>query len=527
MIKDKNEQNRLLALFKHLPNSVCEQIEQEYMLHYLIYRRKGNKFDCYCTHCRENYTYIKGATREWMTGVIHNSEHHCLKCGYPVTCLSAGYSRGNIKNTRNFAVFSIIENSVAIQCFKVYENFESSSSQNLIFDYYEKQRYFISPGNVQRWKRSYTFSCEENMWKLFWRPCKTENEPCFDQGSFYPNNSYTIINENLISLSDMKYAERCISDLDTYTCGVVRKYYIKYLCDFAKHPNIEYLMKSGFGFLIAEQMEHGNRYGIRIKWRSNDVKKMLKLNKKEMSLLEYTSCELMSAYLWFRNELGNISDAISAAKRYKDSLDIIKKIKSICGLSTRKIINYGDNHCAKFSPSEFVRDWNDYLNECRKLEYNLEDSLINRPKNMYKAHERNQKLIKYKADKEAEKRMTERNKKLDNMIYVDKKRKLMIVIPQTPQDIINEGKVLNHCVGGYVQRHVNGTLAILFLRKTDEPDVPYYTMEVSEYGRIVQCRGFKNNNANNPKPQEIIEFETEYQQYLDVIFGKKKGRKTA
>lgn len=527
MIKDKNEQQRLLALFKALPSAVCEQIEQEYMPHYLIYHRKGNKFDCYCTHCRQHYEFIRNGTREWMNGVGHNIDHYCLKCGYPIACLAVGYGRGNIKNARNFAIFSRCENGIMIQCFRVYEKFEDKGSQNLIFDYDEKQRYYISPENVQHWTSSYTFLRNSNTLQSYWRPCKSENEPWFDQGNFHPDNSYTIINDDVINISGMKYAERCISDLDPYTCAVVREHYIKYLCEFARHPNIEYLMKSGFGFLIAEQMENGNRYGIRINWKSNDVKKMLKLNKEEMSFLNYSSCELMSTYLWFRNELNNMYESFNAAKRYKDAIDTIKKIKSACNLSARKIVNYANNHSGEILFSEFVRDWNDYLNECKKLGYDLNDSLINRPKDMYKAHERTTKLIKYKEDEIAKKQMEERNKKLNDMKYIDKKRGLIIVIPKTPQDIINEGKVLNHCVGGYAQRHVKGTLTILFLRKIDKPDVPYYTMEVSQFGQIVQCRGFKNNNAGNPKPQEIREFEAEYQQYLNVIFNKMKGRKIA
>lgn len=95
------------------------------------------------------------------------------------------------------------------------------------------------------------------------------------------------------------------------------------------------------------------------------------------------------------------------------------------------------------------------------------------------------------------------------------------MIPKSVQEIIDEGKRLNHCVGGYAQRHAEGRLTILFLRTTDKPDVPYYTMEVNTEGRIIQCRGYRNNCANNPKPQDIIDFENEYQDYLDAVFGKR------
>ena len=58
-------------------------------------------------------------------------------------------------------------------------------------------------------------------------------------------------------------------------------------------------------------------------------------------------------------------------------------------------------------------------------------------------------------------------------------------------------------------------------------DIPYYTMEVSLSGKIVQCRGFRNNMGvgSTPKPQEMIDFETEYQAYLDSLF--RKMEKTA
>ena len=79
-------------------------------------------------------------------------------------------------------------------------------------------------------------------------------------------------------------------------------------------------------------------------------------------------------------------------------------------------------------------------------------------------------------------------------------------------------------------------LHILFLRKTDAPNVPFYTMEVDTEGRLIQCRGYANNVVNRggvPKPQEIKDFEQEYQQYLIKAFKEfkkkkhKKARKTA
>ena len=56
-------------------------------------------------------------------------------------------------------------------------------------------------------------------------------------------------------------------------------------------------------------------------------------------------------------------------------------------------------------------------------------------------------------------------------------------------------------------------------------------MEVSQYGGIVQCRGYRNNvvqNGGEDKPQAIKDFEQKYQRYLDRVFAeKRKERKTA
>lgn len=102
---------------------------------------------------------------------------------------------------------------------------------------------------------------------------------------------------------------------------------------------------------------------------------------------------------------------------------------------------------------------------------------------------------------------------------------LIVIQPKEIQDIIEEGRTLHHCVGGYANRHAAGELTIMFLRKKDEPDTPYYTIEVSNELKIVQCRGYRNNNAGNKKTQDIINFENEYQKYLKSVDLKNRLKK--
>ena len=62
----------------------------------------------------------------------------------------------------------------------------------------------------------------------------------------------------------------------------------------------------------------------------------------------------------------------------------------------------------------------------------------------------------------------------------------VVVIPTSGQDIVTEGEVMHHCVGSYVDRVVNNTDYICFIRHKDNLDKPYITCEVYTDGRIGQ-----------------------------------------
>lgn len=523
MIKNEKLRDSLLNKFPGIEAKVHREIEDEYMPHYVLYTQiKKGVFECYCTRCRRFYVNDTVSGRSFIKGIAHKEKGVCLECGSDVTFLAMGRGRKNIRHKRNFAIFKAKDNNLFIRCFTVYERFSADGlrgnledSDPLDFEWYEPQRYCLTPEGVQRWEKKFEFNTCENKWYGKWHPLKRENDPNFKSGELYPDNSYMIIRYKEVGKTFLKYAEKCIDQNDYLS---YEDHYIKYLCEFAAHPNIEYLIKSGFGYIISQKLTQKTINGIRINYRSNDVKKMLKLNKTEMNLLKNQDCDTLSAYYKLRKADPSMDEntRFQTVCQYKYNINGIISIMNKTKLSLKKVLNYADKY-----GGYVLYDWNDYLDQCIKLKYDMTDTLVTKPKNLHEAHERLTKIIKIKADELAQQELEERNKKLAEMEYIDEERGLQIIIPKSVQEIIDEGKRLNHCVGGYAQRHAEGKLTILFLRTTDKPDVPYYTMEVNTDGRIVQCRGYKNNMANNPKPQEIIDFEKNYQQYLDELFGKK------
>jgi hypothetical protein len=62
----------------------------------------------------------------------------------------------------------------------------------------------------------------------------------------------------------------------------------------------------------------------------------------------------------------------------------------------------------------------------------------------------------------------------------------VVVLPQSGQDIVAEGQNMHHCVGSYVNRVVENSCYIVFIRHKDTPDKCYLTCQVYTNGEIGQ-----------------------------------------
>lgn len=59
---------------------------------------------------------------------------------------------------------------------------------------------------------------------------------------------------------------------------------------------------------------------------------------------------------------------------------------------------------------------------------------------------------------------------------------------KSASEIIDEGRLQHHCVGGesYLRKHNTGKSYILVLRKKDVPDMPFVTVEISTKFSVMQ-----------------------------------------
>ena len=396
------------------------------------------------------------------------------------------------KGASNFCVFLTEGRELFVKCFHRYTN------GNLI----ERQRYVFAKDGCVR----YIY----NEYSREWRIATKFREPRF-ASEYYPysfDNSYCILNADAYHQSDMRYCP-----LSGY-----RQYMMQFMRLYVRHPNIEYLIKSGYGHLIYTYEYYGYfgyalegyyRVHDAVDLRSNNLLRMLHLNRDEFKLLRGKE-RFYQNYLSFRHEYPKSKphELLQIARIYGGDHGRLQNHIKKTGLSAYRIACYMDQR--NIDPG----DYSDYLDQCTRLKYDLRDTAISMPREFYAMHERLSELLETEADK-GTKRMFREN-------YAKRKRfefeygDLFLRQPITINEIIREGKILCHCVGGYAERHAKGFTNIFFVRKKDDPDKPFYTMEVGTDYRIVQCRGYRNDRFSE-KPETVITFEKQYQEYLKEL----------
>ena len=284
---------------------------------------------------------------------------------------------------------------------------------------------------------------------------------------------------------------------------------ILYLRLWQKHNNVEYLSKQGFGNLIEDMLRYSYKRDF-INWKSNNLLKMLGIGKNDLEFCKVMTFEQLEFFKDLKASDGALAEPLFVYfyTRIRQAENIHKKT----GLTYRQIRNYLEKQGGIF----LIQWFSDYCSMSVDCVGHVEEL---RPKSIRTAHDRMTDKLKFHENAKYNARMHERCKKLKKlcMSYGD----LIMKPPESSEDIILEGSVLHHCVGGYVERHAEGRTNILFIRRKTAPDTPFFTVEVSNELRIIQCHGYRNE-AENPKPEEIKSFEEAYSEFLKKIKETKK-----
>lgn len=159
-----------------------------------------------------------------------------------------------------------------------------------------------------------------------------------------------------------------------------------------------------------------------------------------------------------------------------------------------------------------AHEYRDYLDECTQLGLAIADQAILFPKDLKAAHERTMAQASFEKNKADQEKFQKAVGKLEQFAW--EKDGLSIRPARTQEELAQEGKYLHHCVAGYIKRMASGETAIFFVRKTDAPDTPYFTLELQKK-RVIQCR--TKHNASYAQNPEVLAFVKEWER--EVVAG--------
>ena len=465
---------------------------------YLIFDRKKDR--CRCTRCGTEHKISEMNDGGYLK---HNEKHYCYDCGDTAICKESRYGRKNITEYGRILWFQKHGRVTFAELDKYridYTGWEPKVSFWPSAQYRftkESQEYYKhtpeeywSPDRWERRKNVKLPSPTAGMWNYCCVPKyqKTVTHPSFlrERGS------------------DLKYANLDMQRLQFNTPDNPYAL-IAYIYNFLKYPSIEILEKAGFEVIVGRRANEEKSRAVN--WRARDLRKILGLKPKEIKefrkLGRNANLYNLEKYKYIKKMGYQVSfDQLDLLPAYRWD-EKIKEIEQY--VKPEKALNY-------LETQEWGQDcgiYQDYLRECEELGYDLKDKKVLFPENLQEAHEETSKKIRIQADskkKEAFKKSTE--KVYGRPEY--REEKLLIRAAQSPEELAKESAALHHCVRAYVDSVARGSCAILFIRKTSEPDKPYFTLELSPKGEIIQCRG----DRNCAYPQDVAEFIKRWQKWM-------------
>ena len=146
-----------------------------------------------------------------------------------------------------------------------------------------------------------------------------------------------------------------------------------------------------------------------------------------------------------------------------------------------------------------TQDYFDYTGWLLEMGYDMRNEFNIYPRNFVEKHDEMAKAYQKFKDRQHRDGIKKFNRLLKQMRKDLKETNplnlqaqgLFIRLPYQADELKTEGEILHHCVGTYIDKVMKGETAIFFVRKIENPDKPFYTLEWKDH-KIVQCRGAHN-----------------------------------
>ena len=482
------------------------------MEHYIFYKyQKNGATNGYCTYCKKHVP---------IRSPKYNQKGHCNICGQPVTFRSVGKSgRFCTKWYRVYLVQRRKTYGFVIRIFQARTWYKKAGYADCETTCHEEQRRIFSANGKEISNFVYgLFKRREMRWILYWKPWYYTCCGIQYKGNVYP---YT--------LSDLSRHELKETGLREYALRQKKIDPGKYLYLWQTYPVLEQIVKAGLFQLVDDILEY--RATDAIKRKGRKPTEFLSVTKKEFRRLrDMNGGAKELKWLQFEKSSGRIikdEEIYWMAKEELEPKDLqfVLDRMSICQVRhylVKQSEKSGDDI------SHILQVWKDYLSMAGKLRLDVYDSIIYRTSDLQRRHSE---AVIQMEEKKKEIRRRELEEKYvgfqEQLIALKEKYEFsageyQIVAPKSIDDILYEGDTLHHCVNktdNYFDRIASKESYILFLRKKENPEVPFYTLEAEPDGTIRQKRA--EFDRQNKDIDEVTSFLRLWQKEIQKRLTKK------
>ncbi len=506
----KKDQNtaRLMGQAGDLPAGYLDWQEKTIMKEsrYLIYHRSGRKeSETYCTHCG-NFRMIR--TQE----LKNDKTGTCQNCGSRVIMKSSGRI-SHLRDGSWTEYIQAIDEGLMIRFIHMIKDYR---------EYGDPKRYVFEPCRVviERGKNAVWYEVRDDQTKYASSERYKRNQiegcvipinfPVLSFDGVYKKNMWRELKKAFPYHMFREYIKR---NKEKFRRNGIYDYFDAY----SRFPLMESLEKTGKTYLV-DYLAGGSRTRFaKFDAKAETVSGMLGITKEQYrDYRDLTEEDIMrlrflnKKKIHLTKEQYRSWEACTTSYSWDDTTEEVLRHTTM-----RRFLKYAKNN----SRLELGSWYKDYLRMAEKAGYDLTDEFVLFPKNIREAHDAVMDLLQ---QEKREKELKDSEAKYTGIQKIEKKiRKAfsfqdggyLIRPAKTNREIVSEGQTLHICVGtgGYAAKMEKGSSYILFLRRKEEPDTPFYTVEITPNYDIIQRHGKYNKQG-----EEVKEVDAFLKKFVEV-----------
>lgn len=239
---------------------------------------------------------------------------------------------------------------------------------------------------------------------------------------------------------------------------------IPFLAAYLKQPRLEHLVKVGFFSLVRDMAYNSYDRDIPLDQTQDRTHRILEVQAEDVDFLrgldvDFEMLRTYQEYCW--ENLKDRQRLFSWQLEHGVRQDVLETLDY---MTVHKMLRYLDaqyeilkDRRTPFdtpryrSMQDVLSEYRDYLDMCAGQDYDMRSSFVLYPRDLQASHDRVAQHIKVKNDGDTMRAFKTAYAHVGSSLDYEYKG-MAIVRPGTPDEIVEEGNALHHCVGSYISR---------------------------------------------------------------------------